>query len=231
MLLWLVMACADAAPPLQIGRIADSALCDVAERVMAKASRRSGIEMQFRKLPLQRALPMANSGEIDGDLMRTRYIDPLFPNLVRLRIPLITVDYAAYGITEAIRSLGREALRQRSFGIRKGMLSVQKSVEGLRFSEGQSFSALFDMLRAERFDVAIVPYVEAEIEIRQKKLTQVFAWQHYWASEPNYFTLNRKHMNLVAPLEQALAQMEREGLMTRYYLEMLEANGIQRLAN
>ncbi|MDB5848637.1 MAG: hypothetical protein JWP29_2389 [Rhodoferax sp.] len=228
---WMGVACAAVAQPLQIGRTPESTLGDVAERVMLEAGRRTGIAMQFRKLPLQRSLPMADSGEFDGDLMRARYIDPLFANVVRLRVPVITVDFAAYGGDEGIRSIGRDALRQRSFGVPKGMLSAQKSVEGLRASEGQSFSALFDMLQAKRFDVAILPYVEAEIEIRQKKLTQVFVWPHTWASDPTYFTLNRKHMNLVAPLEQALAQMEKEGLIDRYYAEMLAANGIQRLPN
>jgi ABC-type amino acid transport substrate-binding protein len=216
---------------LNVARVPNSALADMGERVLLEASRRAGVKMRFHNLPLQRGLPMVDSGEMDADMMRTRYIDGMFPNLVRLRVPVMTHSYAAYARTPAIRTMDRDALRRQSIGIPKGMVVIQKMVEGLKVSEGQTFAALLEMLDAGRFEVAVLPYVDAEIEIRRSKMTSVYVWPQYWGSEPVYLVLNRKHQALGAPLEQALAQMESEGVIRRYYAEMLKAEGIEPLKN
>jgi polar amino acid transport system substrate-binding protein len=219
------------AQALQVSRFSNSTMQDLAERVMQEASKRAGVPMQFHNVPLQRGLPMADSGELDADIMRPKYIDGRFPNLVRLTVPVITIDYAAYGRIPSVRNMSRDEMRQLSFGIPKGMMAAQKLVEGLKSSEGQSFTALFEMLNAGRFDVAVLPYVDAETEIRQNKVPTVYVWPQYWGSEPLYFVLNKKHQALVAPLEQALAQMEREGLIRKYNAEMLKSKGIEALKN
>jgi ABC-type amino acid transport substrate-binding protein len=231
--LWLwAMVAGVHAQTLQVSRFANSAMQDLAERVMREASRRTNIPMQFTNVPLQRGLPMADSGELDADIMRPRYIDGQFPNLIRLRVPVIVIDYAAYGRLPAVKTMAREELRRMTFGIPKGMVAAQKLTEGLKVSEGQSFAALFEMLGASRFDIAVLPYVEAEVQVRQSNMaSSVYVWPQYWGSEPLFFVLNRKHQALVAPLEQALTQMEREGVIGKYYAEMLKARNIEPLKN
>lgn len=219
------------AQPLQVSRFANSAMQDLAERVLQDASRRAKVPMHFHNVPLQRGLPMVDSGELDADIMRPAFIDGKFPNIVRLQVPVISIDYAAYGRTAAVRTMSREEMRKLSFGVPKGMVAAQKMVEGLKSSEGQSFNALFEMLTAGRFDVAVMPYVEAEVEVRQSKVQSVYVWPQYWGSTPLYFVLNKKHQALVAPLEQALTQMESEGVIKKYYAEMLKAKDIQALKN
>jgi polar amino acid transport system substrate-binding protein len=232
-LLWLgtVLHAQEQTAPLKVSRFANSAMQDLAERVMQDASRRAKVPMQFHNVPLQRGLPMADSGELDADIIRPKYIDGRFPNLIRLSVPVITIDFGAYGRIPSVRTMSRDEMRKLTFGVPKGMTAAQKLVEGLKSSEGQSFTALFEMLSAGRFDIAVLPYVEAEIEIRQSKVPSVYVWPQYWGSEPLYFVLNKKHQALVAPLEQALTQMENEGVIKKYYAEMLKAKGILALKN
>ena len=235
-LCWICSLCLWAAlgahaQALQVGRIADSALEDLGERVMREASRRTGIAMHFQNLPLQRALAMVSRGEIDADLLRTKYAQGTFPNLIRLNVPVFTNHYAAYGRTADIRAMDREAVRRVSFGVPQGMGGARKLVEGLKVGEGLTYAALFDMLDAGHFDVVVMPYMDAEFQLRQARPPAVYVWPRYWGSVPLYFVLNKKHQALVAPLEQALAQMEHEGVVRHYYAEMLKARGIEALKN
>lgn len=217
---------------LQVSRLTNSATGVVAERVVLEAARRAGLSLQFRvhEVPLQRGVPMVDAGELDADMIRPKSIDGKFPNVVRLNVPSVTLDFGAYARSPGVRVMSREEMSRMTFGIQKGMTSAQKLVEGSKFSEGQSLNALFEMLNAGRFDFAVLPYFEAELEIRQS-WPSVYVWPRYWGSEPLYFVLNRKHQALVAPLEQALAQMTSEGVPRRYYEEMLKDKGIQPLKN
>ena len=233
--LWLSLAVgvnAQNVQVLQVSRLANSATGIVAERVVLEAARRAGLPLQFRvhEVPLQRGVPMVDAGDLDADMIRPKSIDGKFPNVVRLNVPSVTLDFGAYARSPGVRIMSREEMNLKSFGIPKGMTSAQKLVEGLKFSEGQSLNALFEMLTAGRFDFAVLPYFEAELEIRQS-WPSVYVWPRYWGSEPLYFVLNRKHQALVAPLEQALAQMTSEGVPRKYYEEMLKEKGIQPLKN
>lgn len=230
-LLWLGTAAGVNAQILQVSHLAGSATAEVGERVMREAFRRIGLTMQLHDVPLPRGLPMADSGELDADLIRPKSIDGRFPHLIRLSVPVVMLDFAAYGRTANIRSMGRDEMRRLAFGVPRGMLSAQKLVEGLNATEGPTLAALFEMLSVGRFDIAVLPYAEAEVVIRQTKGPAVYIWPQYWGSEPLYFVLNRKHQALVAPLEQALAQMEGEGLIRKYHAEMLKAKGISALKN
>lgn len=217
---------------LQVSRLSNSPTGFVAERVVLEAARRARLPIQFRanEVPMLRAMTMLDSGELDAVMIRSKSIDGKFPNVIRLNVPSVTLDFGLYGRSPGIRAMSREELSRMTFGVPKGMTSAQTLVEGLKSSEGQSLVALLEMLTASRFDFAVLPFIEAEIEIRQR-WPSVHVWPQYWGSEPLYFVLNRKHEALVAPLERALTQMVSEGIPRKYYDEVLREKGIQPLRN
>ncbi|MDB5848284.1 MAG: hypothetical protein JWP29_2036 [Rhodoferax sp.] len=207
-----------------------SHLSEVGERVMLEAARRAGITLHITPMPLARSIVLANDGATDGELVRIADVAAQYPNLMRVPTPIAFTTVGVYGYPEHIVGKSEADLRSMTAGISRGALIFRKSTQGMAVSEGQTFEAVFEMLRNRRFDIAILEYGGAELVLRQQnRVDEFMRWPYYWAAEPLYFVLNKKWESLVAPLDKALQAMKSEGLIDKYAQETLARNNVKPL--
>ena len=95
-LLSLASACRAAPVQFAIGVPEPNMLASMAQAVLRVAYARLGVDFVAQELPLRRALSMASSGELDGDLMRAAPVFQDNPSLLRVRVPVAVGVYAAY---------------------------------------------------------------------------------------------------------------------------------------
>jgi len=216
---------------LQIGRTEfPSPLSDVVERVVSEALSRRGLSAQFNKMPLLRSINMSNEGALDGELLRIADAAKSFQNLVPVPTPVAMTHVAIYGNDPALVNLPRQELAKLKVGLTRGTLILVKHSEGMSVTDTQTLGTTLAMLKNKRFDIAMMIYVDAELEIAKNNMTGFARRPSYWASEPVYFYLNKKHSALVPTIDSALQEMQKAGLINKYYAEGMRKIGVKDLA-
>jgi len=227
---FLMLVPAQAQQLLQVGRTdLDSPLSDVAQRVVTEALRRAGLRAQFNSMPLQRSIALVNDGALDADLMRITDAAKQFPNLLSVPTPVAMVHVALYGRDAKQINLPRADIAKLNVGLPRGILLLVKNSAGMSVSDSQTNYKALDMLRNDRFEIAMLVHIDAELEIAKNNFTGLARRANYWASEPLYFQLNKKHQTLVPKINAALQEMQAEGLIAKYYEEGLQKINVKPL--
>lgn len=222
---------ASAQQVLQIGRTEfPSPLSDVVEQVVSEALSRRGLSAKFNKMPLLRSINISNEGALDGELLRIADAVKDFQNLVAVPTPVAMVHVAIYGNDPAMVNLPRKDLTKLNVGLTRGTLALVKHSKGMSVTDTQTLGTAFDMLKNKRFDIAMLIYVDAELEITKRNLTGIARRASYWASEPAYLFLNKKHRALIPTINSALLEMQKEGLINKFYAEGMRKIGVKDLA-
>ncbi len=226
----VLLAPVQAQQALRIGRTDfPSPLSDIVERVMTEALQRQGISAQYTRVPLPRSIAMANEGSLDGDLLRMADAAKQFTNLISVPTPVAMLHVALYSKDARLLNLPRSEMAKHRVGLTRGTLVLVKHSMGMDVTDTQTISGTFEMLQNDRFDMALAIHIDAELELAQGKFGGFARRAHYWASEPAYFQLNKKHHALVPVINSALQAMQAEGLIAKYYEEGLQKINVKPL--
>lgn len=198
------------------------------ERVYREAFRRLGLEFRLVGYPSQRAIVMADNGEVDGQVERGHDFVDEHPNLVRVEEPLMAEAYSAFATRPDVLVAGWDSLRNSRLSVvaRRG---VGKKVESLARLVQPGERLLFietpeqglRMLAKGRADL-YVDYEPLVLEtLQQLRVAEptTFAAIHK-AGELERTThhafLHNKHAALAPRLAKVLRDMKREGLVEKY---------------
>jgi len=217
-------------PAIRIGRTDyTSILTDIEERVLSGALKRIGVACDFVRLPLLRLIEMANDGAVDADIGRIPEVAKRFPNLIMVPTQTCKSEVAVYGAMPDFAARTRSAIKGMRIGIVRGVFILEKYTQGMNLVVVQDFAALMNMLMERRVDAAVAIYLDTEIQLRNKVIPGLVRWPYLWAAEPLHCLVHKRHAELVPKLDASLAQMTKEGLNRRYYLEGLKSIGIEPL--
>jgi hypothetical protein len=103
--------------------------------------------------------------------------------------------------------------------------------EGMTVEYASSREAAIEMVFNGRADIVMGPYMDIQPLIRSGRLKGLHVWPYAWANAPLYFTLNRRHVDLVPLLNTVLQDMAHEGLIERYHQEALQGVHLPPLRN
>jgi polar amino acid transport system substrate-binding protein len=227
---FLVLFPAQAQQLLQVGRTdLESPISEIVERVVNEALRRRGLSAQYQLMPLPRSIALANDGALDADLLRIADVAKQFPNLVMVPTSVAVVYVALYSRDPKLLTLPRAEIAKLRIGLPRGIIILVKNSVGMNVSDSQTVFKAFDMLRNDRFDIAMLPHIDAELEMAKHAITGIARRPSYWAAEPVYFYLNKKHQALVPVIDSALQEMQKEGLINKYYEEGLQKINVKLL--
>lgn len=226
----LLLLPAQAQQVLQVGRTdLESPISDIVGRVMNEALRRRGLTAQYNPMPLPRSLALANDGSLDADLLRIADVAKQFPNLVMVPTSVGVVYVTLYARDAKLLTLPRAEIAKLRIGLPRGIIILVKSSVGMNVTDTQTVFKAFDMLRNDRFDIAMLPHIDAELEMVRHSVTGIALRPSYWSAEPVYFYLNKKHQALVPVIDSALQEMQKEGLINKYYEDGLHKINVKLL--
>lgn len=208
-LVWPVHA--DDKQELVFTTIEDVPATGAAVRVLTQAYDR--IDQQFHTLevPSNRALLLANSGAVDGDLFRIADIADDYPNLIKVPTPLMTGELHAVTLDPSLKKWNKEQLGSKRIGVRRGVLVAEMAAEGMNVILVDRYEQILRLLESGRIDVALISDIEGSSPLHTQP------WSHVRVLEEpvQHFTLhhylNRKHSDLVQPLSRALQQLHNHG--------------------
>lgn len=227
---FLLQAPVHAQQVLQVGRTElESPISEIVQRVMNEALRRRGLSAQYNPMPLPRSIALANDGLLDADLLRIADVAKQFPNLVMVPTSVGVVYVTLYARDAKLLTLPRAEIAKLRTGLPHGIIILVKNSAGMNVTDTQTVFKAFDMLRNDRFDIAMLPHIDAELEMVKNAITGISRRPSYWAAEPVYFYVNKKHQALVPVIDSALQEMQKEGLINKYYEEGLQKINVKLL--
>ena len=212
LLCWALGQAAVAKDTLVFSSIESSVNTDISERVLRAAYQRLGFDIHVVRMPAARAIRLAASGTVDGELYRVAGLERAFPSLKRINSAVNLLEGAIFSNRpEPVLSLSH--INDKRIGIRKGVIFSRNVTEGMQTVELNSNIQLFGMLEKGRVDLVIMARTNGLGLIRQQGLRDIFVVKQDLVVQPLFHYLHERHEALIAPLTQVLVDMHEEGIV------------------
>lgn len=235
LLLFCVQALAAPAAPFIIGADADPN--DYGGKwstmVFKEAFRRLGLAVQVNYYPLVRRNALEDSGEIDGDVGRVAQYGAAHPNLVRVEASYIELGFWLYAANSTVRLGNLDELRSNHLQVeyRRGILYCENQLRPVlpaeRLSDISTEVQGIKKLLAGRTDL----YCDLEYSVQQAlnspEFMQVTRVRKVLSlgSVKIYPYLHQRHATLAPRLASTLKQMQAQGLIEAYRLQVVRELG------
>ncbi|WP_051333497.1 substrate-binding periplasmic protein [Aliagarivorans marinus] len=199
-------------------------LVQLCARIMSEVYQRLGLDLDLRYMPPKRALVDANNGKSDGELFRIAGIESLYPNLVRVPVPIYTIEGVVFSKLHDFQVAGWESLRPyRIWGLR-GVHFSEVGTRGFNREFNNRVEPLFKKLAAERLDVVVETKFSGAIILQQLGLQQVIkTLEPSLARFELYHYLHKDHQALLPMFEATLTEMQRDGSLAALILQFEQA--------
>ena len=185
----------------------------VSELVMREVYRKLDIEMKLDRHPGNRVLSLANSGKVDGVLLRATVIESLARNLVKIPTPIAHIRYTAYTKkSKAFTVNGWDSLKPYKIGILRGIKQNEERTKHLNREIITTYPSLFKMLYLERVEVAVFTELDGLYALKKLNLhNDIINLSPPLEVVPSYHFLHKKHSKLIARVSNLMQEMQSSG--------------------
>lgn len=201
------------------------------ELIFIDAFQRIDLELEYKQYPPRRCGEMANAGQVAGELGRPDGYEEMFPNLVKVEEPSLSVYYAAYSTAPDIRLDGWESLKGTNYkveylrGAARSAQELPALVKPENLSEVNEVIQGLKKLRAGRTDVFVVvadmvdPLLATDSSYSGIHEAGIMETVHM------YPYLHKKHADLAPELAKALKALKEEGLIEQFQAQAVKEVG------
>lgn len=194
----------------------------VSALVLKEAYASIGQKFVIRLYPAERALVEANNGSADASLHRSERVEEKFPNLVRIPVPINTVDVITVIKNSKLNGIASwENLRPYRIGVVRGIVLYEKRTAGMNVTKVQYDEELLAMVANDRIDAAVFDRSDALRFLRRPEYRELRITDTSLELRPLFHYVNRKHATLIPRLQKALEKMARSGRIEAIRQEVL----------
>ena len=187
---------------------------DIAEAMITAAYQRLGHTVQFKHVPLERALFEANSGMVDGEAERAVMGFVQYPGLVPIRVPVAEDEFVAYGKGNLLKVSGWASLKPWRLVSIRGIKRIEALGPDYKLEFVGSAEQLFRFLQMGRADIGILTRGNTCIPL-QLGITDIKIQEPAIENIQFYHHLNERHSALIPQIEATLQEMQKDGSSQR----------------
>ena len=188
----------------------------IGEQILKEVYKKLSITIVVRAVPGKRALYMASSGEVDGEVHRIWRIGDEYPTLLRVLPPLNFIKPTAFSKNNNIKINGWNSIKKYSIGRTRGVRYAEVgtvAMENVSIHDS-SFKTMF-MLHNNRIDIAVTDLFNGKIQIVKQGLEGIHPLSPPLEVLPLYHYLHKKYSTLVPRGSKILLDMEKSGELKR----------------
>jgi polar amino acid transport system substrate-binding protein len=178
--------------------------------LVREAYRRIGIALQTKVMPGERSIREADSGVTDGETIQFSGIEALYPNLMRVPEPVITLDLVAVSTGLDFPVKGWSSLSPYRLCVVRGMKAVESGAHGQRILLVNSLASAMASLQAGRCELTVFAAPTWQ-DVDRLNLGTFHELSPAVAAVSFYHYVNRRNADLIPGLAAALAAMRRDG--------------------
>ena len=194
----LISPCVNAQPVFNIGTF-QKETNTLTKIILLQAYQRLNIKIKFIYLPAERSLKLSNAGVIDAEDSRLEGLEKNYPNLIKIKTPIVIVSLYAYSKNKNIKIQGWQDLKTYRVAYLRGAKIIEKNIVGFNAEKVSNINQAFAMLKYDRVDLVISNTYQAKDIIESNKEIKKLTPAIY--EFPVYHYVNKKHADLVPKLE------------------------------
>lgn len=186
------------------------------DEVARAAFQSIGYQLQLVRLPAERGLKSSNQGAIDGELVRVKGMEKLYPNLIRVPEKIMDWEFVVFSYDSINLKKGWQALSGKSVAHINGWKILEKNIpSSAEVTKVSNALSLFKLLRRNHTDYVLyerwgglhllIEQVMGDVKLRQPPL----------AVKEMFIYLHKKHQALVPKLAAELLVMKQDGRYQR----------------
>jgi polar amino acid transport system substrate-binding protein len=189
----------------------------VIDRIYLELSRRLDIKIIINPVESgERVLINANNGIDDGDVARGPGLEKLYPNLVRVAVPVYHFQMAVFSRNIDFRVAGADSIKPYDVGILRGWKILEDITRGARsVTSLESGEQLFTMLQKGRIEIVVFEKPQGLAILKQMKIPEIRLLQPNLLEGNFYLYLHKKHMDLLPKITAVLEDMQKDGTIRR----------------
>ncbi len=191
----------------------------VLDRVYQQLAKRLGINIEIRRLDVsERILRNANNGIVDGDVARVAGLEKIYPDLIRVPVPVMNFEMVVFSRNVDFKVDGPESIKPYNVGVIRGWKILEKAADGARSVTAlETGDQLFQMLDKNRIDIALLEKLEGLQIIHKANIKGIRVLQPSLFKGGFYLYLNKKHAAMVPHITTELGKMANEGELQHIY--------------
>ena len=187
-------------------------LTRISKAIIEKTYASAGLQPVFVDYPGKRAVVSANNGVTDGELIRSWRAGLLYENLVRVEIPVVTDEMAAYSIDVKGPIASPEALMGFTIGFRRGSTIPTKITEDMTRIQFDSLEQDIKLLESKRIDIMLYFRIPATVAIRKNySQSKIRKFSESFIEVPLYHYLHKRNRHLAPKIQKALRRLVSSG--------------------
>lgn len=167
-----------------------------------------GYDLQIMHNPGLRSLAMANSGVVDGELIRIRSVSNDYPNLLLVPVPLIHASVGLYTHRRHAESTQSwQNFSATRFAAVKGMMLLEKLPEKFAATPiiyAQGYQQAVHQVIADRADLTLLPSGYVDRLLDRQEAAELVLLQPPLPPAEGFLHLHKRHEHLVQPLTRLL---------------------------
>ncbi len=184
----------------------------MALRILKTAYSRIGKSVEFKKSPAARSLVNADSGITDGELARIAGLEKIYPNLIRVPIPIAYDEVFVYSKKFNFKVEGWQSLLPYKIGYMSGFKRAEQKTAGMNTEAVTTEKQGLEKLNIGRTDV-FIGLRGTLCLIKKLNLNEITAIDQRLEKIIMYHYLHKSHSTMAARLEAVLTQMQESGEM------------------
>ncbi|MEO5354859.1 MAG: transporter substrate-binding domain-containing protein, partial [Magnetococcus sp. XQGC-1] len=184
----------------------------ILDRLSTELFRRVGKGIRILRLPSERALQLANQGEVDGDLFRIPGLENRFPSLIMLPEPWLEMRFVAFTLRGDLRINTWEDLPPLRVAFIRGWQVFEKNIpQTVTLVRADDAPQLFQILGRQRVDLILYDALQGEFLKQEMGMGQARIAGRPLQTSPIHAYLHRRHAHIVPELAAELRKMKQDG--------------------
>ena len=197
---------------LRFSQVIDSHLSsDICEEILRASLARLNIKLVVQELPSSRGLLLSSSGVLDGEVVRSKRIDGVYPHLIGLSVACDEIPMYLYvDAKQSLQIKGWQSIPKQflvAYPIGAKYIAKQLSAQKVKSLAISSKEHMFKLIENKRIDAFISSGINSELLKKHQLQKLLPAINHV----QGYIYLHDKHENLLVALTQELIQMKNSG--------------------
>lgn len=183
----------------------------ISEVITRKAYKRIGIDVEIQKYPGERALRLANSGNVDGEVQRINGIAANYTNLIQVFPAINYIEGTVFSLQKNFQVKGWDSLQPYKIGYIRGIKFAERNTKNMDSIAVSDYTRLFEMLRKKRFDIIVSPRTNGLYQLKQQGIDDIQELKPAIMRFDLFHYLHKKHIKLVPKISAVFAEMEKRG--------------------
>ncbi len=194
----------------------------IGEVIVREAYRRLGIDVVIKKYPAERAVRLANRGELDGEVQRVGGLSERYPHLIQVQPAINFIEATVFTKATKFPVQGWKSLSPYRIGLIRGIKFAEWNTQDMSVASVAAYDVLFRLLDRGRVDIAVSPRVNGWHHIKRMGLEGIQPLEPSVAVIDLYHYLNRKHADLVPFISAMFSRMRASGELPRIRARVID---------